>query len=208
MHTGGAGDHERSPLRGGGHGATPTRSASRSASSARNDVDRIHVRPPAAQTAPVARVRHRTPTISFVTICTADRREVLSHIDDQGEVQLSAIWRVIVETWFSLADRFPVDLIAFVAMPDHIHGLLRIQRDDTMSEATPSLGTIIGAFKSLAWHRARSVEPALETLWQRGFHDRVVRCDGEYDRVLRYIAENPTRWATERRTSPTPTPTP
>lgn len=33
-----------------------------------------------------------------------------------------------------------------------------------------------------------------EKVWQRGFHDRVVRTDREADALRRYAAENPARW--------------
>jgi putative transposase len=31
-------------------------------------------------------------------------------------------------------------------------------------------------------------------VWQRGFHDRVVRNDDEFDRIAWYIVTNPERW--------------
>ncbi len=34
-------------------------------------------------------------------------------------------------------------------------------------------------------------------LWQGRFHDRVVRSETEADRIRRYVAENPTRWAAD-----------
>ena len=31
-------------------------------------------------------------------------------------------------------------------------------------------------------------------VWQKGYHDRVIRDDAEHDRIAQYIAENPANW--------------
>lgn len=32
------------------------------------------------------------------------------------------------------------------------------------------------------------------TNWQRDYHDHVIRSTGEYDKIKRYIVNNPARW--------------
>ena len=42
-----------------------------------------------------------------------------------------------------------------------------------------------------AWaQHGREIGP----VWQRSFHDRIVRTDREANTLRRYIAENPARW--------------
>ena len=31
-------------------------------------------------------------------------------------------------------------------------------------------------------------------IWQRGFHDHIIRDRGDYEKIAKYIYENPIRW--------------
>ncbi len=58
-----------------------------------------------------------------------------------------------------------------------------------------SLGTIVGAFKSAATRRinaSRNTPGA--TVWQRNYHDRILRDEDEWRRCRQYIETNPARW--------------
>lgn len=37
-----------------------------------------------------------------------------------------------------------------------------------------------------------------EPVWQRGYFDRIVRVDREYDATLEYILTNPSRWGIDK----------
>lgn len=37
-----------------------------------------------------------------------------------------------------------------------------------------------------------------ERLWQRGYYDRIVRIDREYDSIVEYILTNPLRWGLDK----------
>lgn len=67
------------------------------------------------------------------------------------------------------------------------------RRSASMAPATVS--AIVRAYTSAV---TRAVNLACCTpgtpVWQRGYHDRVVRTDREADVLRRYIAENPARW--------------
>jgi len=108
----------------------------------------------------------------------------------------------VTGAWLDLVDRFPVELVGFVAMPDHVHGLLTILPDENDQGKRLSLGAIVGAFKSISWHRARQAGLGPAALWQRGYYDRVVRSDRECQTFEWHIAENPARWASARMTNP------
>lgn len=140
--------------------------------------------------------------VYFITICTEHRQPLLSEIDLRCKVRLSAAGVEIANTWDSLPGRFPsIRLLGFVAMPDHVHGLVQIMPVPAGGTvATPcSLGNVIGAFKSLSARNANRVLGRRNvSFWQRGYHDRVVRSDDELERLRWYIDENPSRWAAAR----------
>ena len=141
---------------------------------------------------------YRIATTYFVTICTSGRQPILGSVDGAGRLLLNPLGLLVTEVWLGLDDRFPLELVGFVAMPDHVHGLLTILPASGAMEKSPSLGAIVGGFKSISWHQARQMGSASGHLWQRGYHDRVVRSDDECHQFEWYIAENPARWAAAR----------
>lgn len=77
-------------------------------------------------------------------------------------------------------------LLAWVLMPDHWHGLVRLGRQD-------DLNTLMGRFKAVT---ARSVDERFRVnghLWSRGFHDRALRDDESLRATGRYLIANPLR---------------
>jgi len=65
----------------------------------------------------------------FVTICTHRRECLLGRIVN-GNVQLNDVGCIIVSEWVRSASIRPeIDLDAFVVMPNHVHGIIRIESD-------------------------------------------------------------------------------
>lgn len=62
-----------------------------------------------------------------------------------------------------------------------------------------SVGAIVGNFKSLVARRANNLRrsPGAK-VWQRGYYDRIVRNEREFDAIRQYIRDNPRRWAEDR----------
>jgi putative transposase len=64
-----------------------------------------------------------------------------------------------------------------------------------------ALGTIIGAFKGAVKRRinAHRAERGLSPIdvWQRSFHDRIIRDETELNAIRKYIIENPLHWHTD-----------
>jgi putative transposase len=86
-------------------------------------------------------------------------------------------------------DAFPCDeLDAFVVMPNHVHGILWLAR----AGHAPPLHRVIGSFKAAVSRRARI------RVWQRSFHDRVIRNETELRMFRQYIVDNPIKWAVDR----------
>lgn len=64
----------------------------------------------------------------YVTICTHDRIHFFGEILN-GEMQLSQIGEMAHKYWHEIPSHFPfVKLDAFVVMPDHIHGIIIIDK--------------------------------------------------------------------------------
>lgn len=64
----------------------------------------------------------------------------------------------------------------------------------------PYLGQIVGAYKSLVateclkWKSQNQPDIWLDKIWQRGFHEHVIRTAEAFDNITRYIINNPANW--------------
>jgi hypothetical protein len=68
----------------------------------------------------------------FVTICTQNRVHYFGEIENQT-MQLSEIGRCAVTCWQEIPNHFPfVELGAFVVMPNHVHGIIIIDKPTTV----------------------------------------------------------------------------
>ncbi len=129
----------------------------------------------------------------FITICTHDRLSLFGNVID-GQVALSEIGEVLEQCWYGLPTHYPgIVLDEFVIMPNHFHGIVVIETIGPKKSA--SVSEIIGMFKSFAVRRMRDDRLATpEAIWQRGFHDHVIRSDKSLQAIREYIVNNPVNW--------------
>jgi putative transposase len=125
----------------------------------------------------------------FVTICTAGRRCCLAEVVDDRSLP-SDLGDIVSREWSALVRRFPaVQLDTSVVMPNHVHGIIML------GERGVALPAIMRSFKSSSTveaHRAGLLPSG--KLWQRGYHDHVIRDDAGLTRLREYIANNPLKW--------------
>ena len=66
----------------------------------------------------------------FITICTQNRIHYFGEIENR-EMQLSKIGKMAEKYWYEIPKHFPfVKLDAFIVMPNHIHGIIIIDKPD------------------------------------------------------------------------------
>lgn len=150
----------------------------------------------------------------FVTVC-AYRHACLFGTVVDGVMIPSEIGTIIAEEWHQTAKLRPyVGLDTFVVMPNHVHGVIVIDEcepptircgDNGMRNGVnprslllqaKSLGAIIGRFKGSVTKRARSLPQSGDlVVWQRNFHDHVIRNERSLHNIRRYVNMNPARWA-------------
>jgi putative transposase len=147
---------------------------------------------------------YRTPTVYFVTIVTHARAQFLGTVRDEV-VKLSPLGNLAEEEWIRSAGRRPgTELDLFVVMPNHLHGIVWL--DPPGESVTPgpgpapgSLSAFIGGFKAASSRRIKQViSLPLGRVWQRNYHDRVIRNDKELEALRAYIDDNPRRWSEDR----------
>ena len=126
---------------------------------------------------------------------------------------LSAYGEIVLEQWIWLGKKFPYAIQhAFVIMPDHVHGIIEIKRSLYVEKPSSESGLpkgrhkikpldeLVGAFKMTASRRIRLLESELNPgkppkfKWHRSFHDHIIRSDKAFERIAKYIRENPKNW--------------
>ncbi|MFH0753187.1 MAG: transposase [Candidatus Omnitrophota bacterium] len=156
----------------------------------------------------------------FVTVCVKGGLCIFGDIHD-GVMCLNNVGRLVERAWQALPERFQnIKLDVFVVMPNHIHGIIKMGVDDEIdfprvvgaplvgalnkragTRPAPTLGDIVGAFKSMVVHEyIGNVKNANwpkfdQSVWQRNYYDRIIRNVGAYARIHEYIVTNPANWA-------------
>ena len=157
----------------------------------------------------------------FVTLCTQDRACLFGEICD-AEMRLNAIGKIVADEWVKTAEiRDEIGLDEWVVMPNHFHGILVIGRGDrlvahansiprsrrgdrlvapTTSVAATgpqsrSVGAAIAGFKSAATKRINTLRGTPGTpVWQRNYHEHIIRNEDSLDRIRQYVLDNPAQW--------------
>jgi REP element-mobilizing transposase RayT len=75
-------------------------------------------------------------------------------------------------------------LFAWCSMPNHVHVVLRIFPGHVLAE-------IIHSWKSFSAKRANVLLNCTGSFWQREYYDHLLRDEAEFERAVRYVAENP-----------------
>ncbi|WP_210405626.1 transposase [Paludisphaera borealis] len=151
-----------------------------------------------------------------MTICVQDRACLFGEVVD-GAMRANAAGLMVAEAWAALTQRFPrVAPDVFVVMPNHLHGVLFLRDGDApsavgaplvgarVSDDRITVGDVVGAFKSLTTlEYGRGVKTLgwprfVGALWQRNYHEHVIRDEVSLERIHDYILDNPRRWAFDR----------
>lgn len=140
----------------------------------------------------------------FVTICTKNRQHFFGKIRN-GKMQLSDIGRMAHKYWNEIPEHFPfVKLDAFVVMPNHVHGVIIIDKTDggwdgrknRFGPQSRNLASIVRGYKIGVTKNARKINPNFA--WQPRFHDHIIRNEPSFERIATYIINNPLNWKTDR----------
>jgi len=148
----------------------------------------------------------------FITINTANRKHYFGCVND-ARVELSQIGEFANECWLNIPHHFPhFTLDEFVIMPNHVHGIVLIEKPYIeinphfkfmevngeskhprfRNQGRNTVSAMVGSFKSAVTKKCN--ENSLKFGWQARFHDHIIRNLEEFHRIRKYILMNPRRW--------------
>ncbi len=153
----------------------------------------------------------------FVTICTHNRQCLFGDLKGvlqytpTAEMVLNPFGIIVRDAWQNTPVIRPGMLLdAFVIMPNHIHGISIIRRGVLRTGVLPyaptpifqspsqTIGAIVRGFKSST---AKQINQMRETpglpVWQRNYHEHVIRNEEELHRIREYIITNAQNWVND-----------
>ncbi len=156
---------------------------------------------------------------AFVTICTHDRNPEFGIVTD-GVVELSPAGIIVEEELVRTAAvrvNPPVIPGAYVVMPNHVQAVFflldgtqgldagggRMQyaptdlaSDKVVRSPRQTVGAIVRGLKAATTSRINMLRGSPGApVWQRNYYEHITRSPEDMDRILRYIEQNPARWA-------------
>ena len=119
----------------------------------------------------------------FVTLCTHKKACLFwknNQLNDYGKIVESCILQI--PQHYS-----GVTVEKYVVMPNHIHAVIAVEDGTKLTQ-------IIGQLKIAVTKQIHKTTEGI-TVWQRSFHDHIVRNQQDYERIWLYIHGNPQRWS-------------
>ena len=150
----------------------------------------------------------------FITICTQNRENYFGHLEwathvgtqnfaslRAARMQLTPIGKIAYQYWIEIPNHFPfIDLDEFVIMPNHVHGILSINKPgyrdwkpNAFAPQSQNLPSVVRGYKAAT--KKYATVNSLEFSWQPRYYERILRLD-ELDACRRYIQNNPEKWMT------------
>lgn len=152
----------------------------------------------------------------FITICTHERINYFGEIVND-EMQLNELGQMAEKYWWEIPVHFSfIELGEFVVMPNHVHGILIIDKTENDVEtrliaSLPNSGGITGPHnpmfhdnisRIIRWYKGRcSFEIRkihADFAWQTRFHDHIIRNRKSFEIIERYIVTNPKNWKEDK----------
>lgn len=136
----------------------------------------------------------------FITICTQNRKCLFGEIvgatrGSPTNMVLNETGKIIENVWQSLPNHHSVELDTFQIMPNHVHFILYIISGG--SRPAPTLGTVIGLFKSECTKQIHIGSPKIH-VWQRNYYEHIIRTENDLNKIRAYITNNPSMWDRDR----------
>jgi putative transposase len=135
----------------------------------------------------------------FITICTHRRQHLFGQIT-KGIMRVNSMGAIVHDEWRNTARiRSDIRLHEFIAMPNHIHGIVEIVGDDVdegRGMHASRVGNVVRGYKSSITRRINELRDISGgPIWQRNYHESIIRNEMSYLKVSTYIRNNPRKWS-------------
>ena len=144
----------------------------------------------------------------FLTICSFQRKPMFGYVKD-SKMYLNDAGRIVEEEWLRSKEiRKELTFGEYCIMPNHFHCIVNLwKHDDYNLKDKEELGkpkgknipSLMRGFKSSVTRELRIFykNPNME-VWQRGYHDHIIKHENVYNRISEYIRTNPKCWYNDK----------
>ena len=134
----------------------------------------------------------------FVTICTHNRKNLLSNIivgEGLPLPQLTIQGEIANKYILLVSKKYPsVKIDKYIIMPNHIHIIMCIDNNGR-GNPSPTISNVIGWLKyNITKQINRKYNTIGTNVFQRSFHDHIIRDEDDYKKIWEYIDTNPIKW--------------
>lgn len=153
---------------------------------------------------------YKTLGAYFVTLCSHERRAIFGEIR-RGIMGLSDLGSMVVrELQKSVDMRREIELDVWMLMPNHLHLVVFVVGVDGIDPSPTnvvdpgarhaplqwSVPSFVAGFKSATTKYARMHHGVSldQSIWQRNYHDHIIRDESSLARIRDYVMDNPTKW--------------
>ena len=109
-------------------------------------------------------------------------------------IKLSSFGEIAQNEWINLTNRYKnISLDRFIIMPNHLHGIIVIRNKSNIS-----IGDVISSFKTRTTRTYNKTYNIKGTrMWQKNYHEYVIRNEKELLIKRQYIMDNPLKWISD-----------
>ena len=129
---------------------------------------------------------------------------IVGGIHESPDPQLTTCGKIVESVIQSIPAHLHVTIDRYVIMPNHVHLIAIIMEEDMLGEIRESplqsrsiMSKLIGYIKMNASKAIRQHYGDV-AVWQRGYHDHVIRNREDYVALAEYIQTNPIRWELDK----------
>ena len=158
----------------------------------------------------------------FITLCIENEINLFGDIYN-GELKLNVFGKIAEEEWLNtIQKRDNIQLHQFIIMPNHFHAIVEIMTSKNLIDSdtfiqfkspSNSIGAIVRGYKGATTRRIKEVisnneskdncsfNPGIyfeNSIWQRNFHDHIIRNQKSYIKIAEYIENNPYTWKDDK----------
>ena len=142
----------------------------------------------------------------FITTCTYKRLDLFGIIID-AQITLNPAGEMISNTLAQMAKFYSNIIIdKYVVMPNHVHAIVLLENRGTPQRAFPttSIPDCMNRFKTITTKfyidgvKKGIYRPFDKHIWQKSFHDHIIRNEQEYQKIWEYIDTNPLKWELDK----------
>lgn len=138
------------------------------------------------------------PGMYFITLCCQNRKCLFGKVVN-GQMVLNDMGQIAHNEWLKTMElRDNVELGEFVIMPNHFHAIIQLlfrwgECNSPQRVPSQTIGAIVRGYKPAVTKQLNLINNGI-VVWQRNYYEHIIRDERSYERISKYIINNPAKW--------------